>query len=104
MGHALDSMVSPGVIVSGATIDRSVISSRVHLHARALVTDSVVFSGVDVGGGAIVRRAIIDKDVVIESGAQIGVDAEQDRQRFTVSPGGIVVVPKGERVPAQVST
>jgi glucose-1-phosphate adenylyltransferase len=104
MGHALDSMVSPGVIVSGATIDRSVISSRVHLHGRALVTDSVVFSGVNVGGGAIVRRAIIDKDVTIEPGAQIGVDPEVDRQRFTVSPSGIVVVPKGARVSAQASS
>jgi glucose-1-phosphate adenylyltransferase len=101
MGHALDSMVSPGVIVSGATIDRSVISPRVHLHARALVTESVVFSGVNVGGGAIVRRAIVDKDVVIEPGAQIGVDPEQDRARFTVSAGGIVVVPKGARVAAR---
>jgi glucose-1-phosphate adenylyltransferase len=104
MGHALDSMVSPGVIVSGATIDRSVISSRVHLHGRALVTDSVVFSGVNVGGGAIVRRAIIDKDVMIEPGAQIGVDPEEDRQRFTVSPSGIVVVPKGARVSAKTSS
>ena len=99
MGHALDSMVSPGVIVSGATIDHSVISSRVHLHARSLVTDSVVFSGVNVGGGAVVRRAIIDKDAMIEPGARIGVDPEQDRARFTVSPAGIVVVPKGARVP-----
>ena len=101
MGHALDSMVSPGVIVSGATVDHSVISSRVHLHARALVTDSVVFSGVDVGGGAVVRRAIVDKDVVIDPGARIGVDPEQDRARFTISPAGIVVVPKGTRVQAR---
>ncbi|HEX3618345.1 MAG TPA: glucose-1-phosphate adenylyltransferase [Solirubrobacteraceae bacterium] len=100
MGHALDSMVSPGVIVSGATVDHSVISSRVHLHARSLVTDSVLFSGIEVGGGAIVRRAIVDKDVVIEPGARIGVDPDEDRKRFTVSAGGIVVVPKGTRVTA----
>jgi glucose-1-phosphate adenylyltransferase len=104
MGHALDSMVSSGVIVSGATIDHSVISSRTHLHARALVTDSVVFAGVDVGGGAVVRRAIIDKDVVIEPGARVGVDPDDDRRRFTVSPGGIVVVPKGARVPAHTGS
>jgi glucose-1-phosphate adenylyltransferase len=104
MGHALDSMVSPGVIVSGATIDRSVIASRVHLHARSLVTDSVVFSGVNVGGGAVVRRAIIDKDVMIEPGARIGVDLDADRRRFTVSAGGVVVVPKGAHVSASVSS
>ena len=101
MGHALDSMVCSGVIVSGATIDRSVIAPRVHLHARSLVTDSVVFSGVNVGGGAVIRRAIIDKDVVIEPGAQVGVDLERDREHFTVSPGGVVVVPKGAHVPAR---
>jgi len=100
MGHALDSMVCPGVIVSGATVDHSVISSSVHLHARSLVTDSVVFSGVDVGGGAVVRHAIIDKDVVIEPGARIGVDPDQDRERFAISPGGVVVIPKGARVRA----
>ncbi|MGC9219912.1 MAG: glucose-1-phosphate adenylyltransferase [Solirubrobacteraceae bacterium] len=100
MGHALDSMVCAGVIVSGATVDHSVISPNVHLHGRALVTDSVVFAGVNVGGGAVVRHAIIDKDVVIEPGARIGVDPEEDRARFTVSPGGIVVVPKGARVQA----
>ncbi len=100
IGHALDSMVASGVIVSGATVDHSVISTSVHLHARSLVTDSVLFSGIEVGGGAVVRRAIIDKDVVIEPGARIGVDPEHDRARFTISPGGIVVVPKGARVTA----
>ena len=56
--------------------------------------------GVDVGEGAVVRNAIVDKNVVIEPGAQLGVDLEPDRERFVVSPGGIVVVGKGERVAA----
>jgi glucose-1-phosphate adenylyltransferase len=59
---------------------------------------------VDVGGGAVVRRAIIDKDVVIEPGARIGVDPDQDRERFTISPGGVVVIPKGARVQASTGT
>jgi len=103
-GHALDSMVCPGVIVSGATVQRSVISPRVHLHSRAVVEDSVLFSGVEVGASAIVRRAIVDKDVFIEPGAEIGVDANLDRDRFTISEAGVVVVPKGTLVRAGAVT
>jgi glucose-1-phosphate adenylyltransferase len=59
-----------------------------------------VFPGVAVSQRAVIRNAIIDKDVVIEAGAQIGVDLDLDRERFTVSDGGVVVVPKGVRVAA----
>ena len=69
-GHALDSMVCPGVIISGAEVSRSVISPNVHVDSYALVEGSVVFSGVRVGQRAIVRNAIVDKDVVIEPGAR----------------------------------
>jgi glucose-1-phosphate adenylyltransferase len=100
MGHALDSMVCAGVIISGGTVRRSVLSPSVRVLDYAEVEGSVLFSGVQVGSRAIVRNAIIDKDVVIEPGAKIGVDLEADRERFTVSDGGIVVVPKGARVPA----
>ncbi len=103
MGHALDSIVGQGAIISGATVRRSVVSPRVHLHSHALVEGSVLFPGVDVGGQAVVRRAIVDKDVVIERGAEIGVDPARDRERFTVSEGGIVVVPKGATVKAEES-
>jgi glucose-1-phosphate adenylyltransferase len=99
-GHAIDSMVCSGVIVSGATVRNSVVSPRVHLHQRSLVEHSVLFSGVEVRGGAVVRNAIIDKDVMIEPGAEVGIDLELDRERFTVSDGGIVVVPKGAVVRA----
>ncbi|MDX6542243.1 MAG: glucose-phosphate adenylyltransferase, partial [Gaiellales bacterium] len=54
--------------------------------------------GVDVGRHAVVRNAIIDKHVQIPDGAQIGVDLDADRERFTVSPGGIVVIGKGQKV------
>jgi glucose-1-phosphate adenylyltransferase len=99
-GHALDSMVCSGVVISGATVRRSVLSPSVHLHSQAEVEGSVLFSGAEVGRGATIRNAIIDKDVYVEPGAQIGVDPEADRERFTVSDGGVVVVPKGVRVPA----
>jgi glucose-1-phosphate adenylyltransferase len=101
-GHALDSMVCPGVIISGARVRRSVLSPRVNVDSYAEVDGSVIFSGVEVGHHAVIRNAIIDKDVVVEPGAQVGVDLEADRERFTVSDGGVVVVPKGMRVRAGV--
>jgi glucose-1-phosphate adenylyltransferase len=101
-GRALDSMVCSGVIVSGASVNRSVLSPAVHLHSYAKVEGSVLFSGVDVGRRAIVRNAILDKDVIVEPGASVGVDLDLDRERFTVSDAGVVVVPKGARVRAGV--
>jgi glucose-1-phosphate adenylyltransferase len=99
-GHALDSMVCSGVVISGATARRSVLSPGAHLHSYALVEDSIVMQGVQVGRHAVVRRAIVDKNVRIEDGARIGVDPEEDRRRFAVSAGGVVVVGKGEVVTA----
>ena len=100
-GHALDSMVCSGVIISGATVQTSVLSPKVHLHSYAQVEGSVLFSGVEVGRGAVVRNAILDKDVYVEPGAEVGVDLDADREAgFTVSDGGVVVVPKGARVAA----
>jgi glucose-1-phosphate adenylyltransferase len=99
-GMALDSMVCAGVVISGATVRRSVLSPGAHLHSYAEVEDSVLMQGVDVGQHAVVRRAIVDKNVRIAPGAQIGVDAAADRERFTISAGGVVVIPKGATVTA----
>jgi glucose-1-phosphate adenylyltransferase len=104
-GQALDSMVCSGVIISGAQVDKSVLSPNVHLHSYARIEESVLFSGVEVGRKAVVRRAILDKDVCVEPGATVGVDLDADREAgFTVSDAGVVVVPKGARVPARVQT
>jgi glucose-1-phosphate adenylyltransferase len=94
-GHAVDSMVCAGVVLSGATARRSILSPGVHLHSYSEVEDAILMHGVDVGRRAVVRRAIIDKDVRIAPGAEIGVDPKADRERFTVSPAGVVVIPKG---------
>jgi glucose-1-phosphate adenylyltransferase len=99
-GMALDSMVCAGVVISGATVRRSVLSPGAHLHSYAEVEDSVLMQGVDVGRNAVVRRAIVDKNVRIAEGAQVGVDPVADRERFTISAGGIVVIPKGATVTA----
>jgi len=97
-GHALDSMVCAGVLISGAVARRSILSPGVHLNSFAQVEDSILMHGVEVGREAIVRRAIVDKDVRIAAGARIGVDPDADRDRFTISPAGVVVIPKGEVV------
>jgi glucose-1-phosphate adenylyltransferase len=100
VGQALNSMVCAGVVVSGATVRRSIISPEVRVHSNSEVDDSILMHGVDVGRHAIVRKAIVDKNVRIAENAQIGVDAERDRERFTVSAGGVVVIGKGVVVDA----
>ena len=97
-GSAVESMVGPGSIISGASVRESVISSDVQIENGAVVEGSVLLPGVRIGKGAVVRRAILDKNVMVEDGAQIGVDLTADRERYTVSPGGVIVLGKGERV------
>jgi len=99
-GMALDSMVCAGVVVSGSVVRRSVLSPGVRVHSHAEVEGSVLLHGVDIGRSAIVRNAILDKNVRIAPGAQIGVDPEADRERFHISPGGVVVIAKGATVDA----
>jgi glucose-1-phosphate adenylyltransferase len=79
----------------------SVLSPGVHLHSFAEVEASVLMQGVDVGRDAVVRRAILDKNVCVEPGAQVGVDHDLDRERgFAISEGGVTVVGKGAVVTA----
>jgi glucose-1-phosphate adenylyltransferase len=99
-GHAVDSMVCAGVVISGGVARRSILSPGAHVHSYAEVEDSILMHGVDIGRHAVVRRAIVDKDVRIAEGAQVGVDPAADRERFAVSPSGIVVVGKGAVVEA----
>jgi len=94
LGIALDSLICGGVIISGGRVERSILSPYARVNSYARVQDSVLMDGVDVGRGARVRRAILDKGVRIASGCVIGEDPEADRTRFTVTPKGIVVIPK----------
>lgn len=96
VGSAVDSIISPGVVVSGAQISNSVLSPGVRVHSWSHVSDSVLMDGVSVGRHCQIHRAIIDKNVVIPPRTQIGLDPEADRKRgWVVSDSGITVVGKG---------
>jgi glucose-1-phosphate adenylyltransferase len=97
-GSAHDSIVGAGSIISGGILHGSVVSYDVSVGKAATVEGTVLMPNVRIGEKAIIRKAILDKSVVVDPGAQIGVDLERDRQRFTVSDGGIVIVGKGVRV------
>jgi glucose-1-phosphate adenylyltransferase len=99
-GIAQDSIVGAGSIIAGGHINRTVTSYDVHVEAGAFIDGSVLMPSVKVGERAVVRNAILDKNVVVDAGAQIGVDLQRDRERFTVSDAGVVVVGKGVRVTA----
>ncbi|MEW6136973.1 MAG: glucose-1-phosphate adenylyltransferase [Thermodesulfobacteriota bacterium] len=95
---SVDSLIAGGCIVNGSTVVRSVLSHNVRVGEGAVVEESVVLDGVQIGRNAHVRKAIIDDDVVVPEGFTIGVNPEEDRKRFTISPGGVIVVPRGIRL------
>jgi glucose-1-phosphate adenylyltransferase len=95
-----EAVLSPGVVVSGGTVLRSVLSPSVGVGAGATVEGSVLMNGVRVGPGAVVRNAILDKNVVVPAGAQIGVDLEADRARGFVVEDGLTVLGKDQPFPS----
>ncbi|MEW6171046.1 MAG: glucose-1-phosphate adenylyltransferase, partial [Candidatus Omnitrophota bacterium] len=98
IGLALDSFIAHGSIISGGKIERSILSYNVRINSFSQVTDSILMEGVNVSRYAKVKRAIIDKDVIIPQGMVIGYDLEEDKKRFFISDSGIVVVAKGTEI------
>lgn len=98
MGLVLDSLIAGGCVVSGGRVQRSILAPRVRVNSYSEIYDSILMEGVQVGRYAKIRRAIIDKDVVIPPGAVIGYNAKDDKKRFSISDGGVVVVAKGTEV------
>ena len=94
-GIAFDSVVGAGSIISGGELRRTVASYDVYAGRDSVVENSVLMPSVKIGENAKIKNAILDKNVVVEPGASIGFDIERDRERFTVSQGGIVVIGKG---------
>ena len=89
-----NSLLGAGAIVSGATIERTIVGPDVFIDTGAEVTDSILFPGVRIEAGARLHRCIIDKNVIIPRGLQIGIESDFDREHFSISDHGVVVVAK----------
>ncbi|MGO9451591.1 MAG: glucose-1-phosphate adenylyltransferase [Candidatus Binataceae bacterium] len=96
-GQALHSVISEGCILSGGSVRNSVLGRSVIVHSYSHIEDSVVMDYAEIGRHARIRRAIIDKNVYVADGEEIGYDLERDRQRFFVTDSGLVVIPKGPK-------
>ncbi len=101
-GHAIDSVLSGGCIISGALIKNSVIGRHVYVHAGAEVIDSIVFDNCDIGRRCKLRRCIVEKNVKIPPDTVIGYDPDDDKKRFFVSESGLVVI-EGPRSPVELT-
>jgi glucose-1-phosphate adenylyltransferase len=100
-GVSRDSIVSPGCVVSGGSIETSVLSPNVQVHEGTVIDHSVILSHADIGRNTVIHRAILDKHVTVADDAKVGVDPEADEARgFYISEGGVTVVPKGVTVSA----
>ena len=101
-GNAEDSIVGAGCIISGGDVDRSVLSPNVYIEKWAKIEESILFSGCRIGRNAQVRRAILDKNVLVPDGAEIGINHDHDRARgYVVTDSGITVVTKNTKVPQE---
>ena len=98
VGLVLDSIISGGCVVSGGKVQRSILSPNVRINSFSEVYDSILMEGVNVGRNALIKRAIIDKEVNIPQGMVIGYNLEQDKKKFFVTESGIVVVAKGTEI------
>jgi glucose-1-phosphate adenylyltransferase len=98
-GQALDSIVCQGSIISGGQVSRSIVGANVRINSYAQVEDSIIFDSVDIGRHTTIRRAIIDKEVSIPAGFEIGIDQALDIKRgFTITDNGITVIAKTDGV------
>ena len=96
-GVFINSIVAGGTIIAGGSVQHSILFPRVHVGDEAVVRESILFEGVEVGDNARLGNCIVDKHVRIPAGETIGLDRDRDAARFTISPKGVVVVPKGYR-------
>jgi glucose-1-phosphate adenylyltransferase len=91
-GMAIDSLVSGGCIVSGSTVRRSLLFSDVRVNAYCNIEDSVLLPNANVGSNVTLNRVIVDKNCKIPDGLVVGINPEEDRKRFHVSPNGVTLI------------
>ena len=104
MGIAVDSIVSPGCIISGGRVVNSVLSHAVRINSYSEVDSSIIFSGVNVGRYSRIRRAIIERDVDIPENSEVGFDPDEDRARgYHVTESGLVVIEREDQAAEQAS-
>ena len=89
---AMNSVITAGVIISGASVSNSVLSQDVRVNSYSEVDSSIIFSHVQIGRHCRIRRAIIDRDVHIPEGTVIGYDPVEDKRRYFVTPSGLTIV------------
>jgi len=96
-GIFINSILADGTIIAGGSVQHSILFPKVFIDDEAMIEDTILFEGVHVGARSMLRRCIIDKHVHVPADERIGYDNDKDRERFTLSDDGIVVVPKGYR-------
>ena len=96
-GVAIDSLLSPGCIISGAAVVRSILSPDVRVEEGTIIVESIIFDDTVIGRGCTIRKAIVDKHVRIPPGTTIGVDPKADAERYVISDTGVAVLPRGMR-------
>jgi glucose-1-phosphate adenylyltransferase len=100
VGRTLNSLICDGSIVSGGLVERSLLGPNVRVNSFSYITDSIIMNNCNVGRHARIRRAIIDKNVTIPEGYEIGFDLDSDKKKFTVTDSGIVVIAKNQVLPS----
>ncbi len=98
VGRAIDSLISPGAIISGGSVERSIISTNVRVHSYTDIQDSIIMEGCEIGRRSKIKRAIIDKLCYISPDTTIGYNTDEDKKRFFVTEKGIVVVPRNTKI------
>jgi len=94
VGRAINSLITDGTIISGGLVERSILGPNVRINSYSYVTDSIIMDNCNIGRHSRIRRTIMDKNVIIPEGTEIGFDPEDDKKKFKVTDTGIVVIPK----------
>ena len=92
------SLLCQGSIISGSHVERSIVGPGTFIDHDAHVTDSIIFPDVTIGPGVRLHRCIVDKNVIVPEWTRIGLELDADRELFTVSDEGVVVIEKGRNL------